>query len=61
MSDLNQEEEPGTLDHVGAFVNGVWEFRDSFTLSYSDLNLQETYDSGRDWAHYLTFRYFEER
>jgi hypothetical protein len=62
MSDLNimePEKEPTTIEHVGAFVNGVWEFRTMWTMNYQDHALQESYDSGRDWAHYLTLRYFE--
>lgn len=42
-----------------AFINGVCEFRSSFTTYYDDLELAEAYDWGREWAHRLTFRRFE--
>jgi hypothetical protein len=59
LSVMEPEPEPGTVEHIGAFVNGVLEFRSSLTIHYEDLSLQESYDSGREWAHYLTLRYFE--
>lgn len=43
-----------------AFINGVREFRLSFTTHYKDFNLSEAYDLGREWAHRLTFRRYEQ-
>ena len=42
-----------------AFVNGMREFRLSCTASYEDLDVQEAYDWGREWAHRLTFRHYD--
>jgi hypothetical protein len=42
-----------------AFIVGIYEFRSSYTKWYGDYGLQRAYDSGRDWAHALTFRRFE--
>ena len=44
-----------------AFLNGMLEFRTSWTTNYPDDALMETYDRGRDLAHRLTFRRYEER
>lgn len=42
-----------------AFVLGMWEFRLSFTTYYADYGLQIAYDHGREWAHRLTLRHFD--
>ena len=41
-----------------AFLLGMWEFRQSFTtrVNYSR---RRAYDSGREWAHRITFRLYE--
>lgn len=39
------------------FVLGAKEFRLSITTNCGEH--QSKYDSGREWAHRLTFRYFE--
>ena len=41
-----------------AFLLGMWEFRSSYTTDPGD-GLREIYDTGREWAHILTFRRFE--
>lgn len=43
-----------------AFLLGMIEFRDSFTTHFWDWDLQNSYEAGRNMAHKLTFRYFEE-
>lgn len=43
-----------------AFLNGMKEFRLSLTTHYDDLNLLEAYDTGRDLAHRLTFRRYDD-
>lgn len=43
-----------------AFLLGMREFRLSMTTSYDDVRLAEAYDHGRDLAHRLTFRRFED-
>ncbi|QXN71160.1 hypothetical protein RCDURKIN_104 [Rhodobacter phage RcDurkin] len=47
------------LLHLKAFFLGMFEFRTSWTTSYDDYDLMETYDRGRELAHRLTFRRFE--
>lgn len=47
------------LRHIVAFITGVLEFRSGFTTGYTDLDLMDSYDKGRDLAHRLTFRYFD--
>lgn len=48
-----------TLAHIGAFIVGMMEFRLTYTTSYKDWLLDESYDWGREWAHRLTFRRYE--
>lgn len=43
-----------------AFVLGVLEFRNSFTTRFWDPRLTQAYNIGRNWAHRLTFRRYEE-
>lgn len=45
---------------VRSFLMGIWEFRVSFTTRYEDLELEMAYDKGREIAHKVTFRYFDE-
>jgi len=47
------------MDKVKAFIDGVREFRMSFTTHYADNNLQYAYDLGREWAHRLTLRRYD--
>lgn len=42
-----------------AFFLGMAEFRLSFTTHIADNDLQHAYDTGREWAHRLTFRHFD--
>jgi hypothetical protein len=44
-----------------AFVLGMREFRTSWTTHFEDETLMEAYDAGRDFAHRITFRLYEER
>jgi hypothetical protein len=44
---------------IKAFINGMMEFRLSYTTSYDDLNLTNIYELGRELAHKLTFRRYE--
>jgi hypothetical protein len=43
---------------VHAFILGMREFRQNETTHFEE-NLIEVYDSGRDFAHKLTFRVFD--
>lgn len=47
------------MNQLTAFLLGMWEFRSGFTTNPGD-DLIETYDWGREWAHRLTLRFFEE-
>lgn len=40
------------------FLLGIREFRDTVTTNPGD-DYIEVYDLGREWAHRLTFRFFE--
>ena len=48
-----------------AFLNGMREFRSDFTTNYDHVEtdegdaLQEAYDLGREWAHRLTLRRYD--
>jgi hypothetical protein len=42
-----------------AFIFGMLEFRSDFTRSYEDYDVLCAYDAGRDLAHRLTFRHFD--
>lgn len=44
---------------IKAFIQGVREFRLSYTTSYDDLGLMNMYETGRELAHKLTFRRYE--
>ena len=49
-----------------AFILGIQEFRSDFTTSFdhdetqTGYELQECYDAGRDMAHKLTMRHFDQ-
>lgn len=43
---------------IKAFILGVKEFRQQVTSSMP-INLIESYDTGREFAHRITFRIFE--
>jgi hypothetical protein len=45
--------------HIKAFLLGLREFRRSFTTHF-DYPLIETYDRGRDLAHKVTLRYWDD-
>ena len=47
------------MTRLRAFMQGLFEFRLSYTTSFDDLALLQAYDTGREWAHRLTFRFFE--
>lgn len=44
---------------IKAFFLGIYEFRLSFTAHYEDFNLSNSYDIGREFAHKLTLRKFD--
>ena len=46
------------LEQLKAFLLGMWEFRSDFT-SHLEYWYMDAYDQGRDFAHKLTFRYFD--
>ncbi len=48
-----------TLQAIRAFILGLREFRQS-TTTHFDEDLIEAYDTGRDLAHRLTFRQYED-
>ncbi len=49
-----------------AFLNGMREFRSDWTTSYDHVEtdegyaLQEAYELGREWAHRLTLRRYDQ-
>ena len=43
-----------------AFLLGMVEFRLSWTTSYEDDELMGMYDQGRDFAHRVTLRHFDQ-
>jgi hypothetical protein len=47
------------MNKVKAFLNGMREFRLSFTEHYENLALARAYDQGRELAHKLTLRRFD--
>ena len=44
---------------IKAFLLGMAEFRLSFTTHIEDWHLQTAYDKGREFAHRLTFRRYD--
>jgi hypothetical protein len=47
------------MQSIRAFLLGMAEFRLSFTTHIADWHLANCYDKGRDLAHKLTFRNFD--
>lgn len=53
------------MRRLKAFLLGMYEFRSDFTTNFDHIDtdegdeLQERYDSGRDWAHALTLRHWD--
>lgn len=43
-----------------AFLLGMREFRQSFTWHYASSTLTDCYDMGREFAHLVTLRRFED-
>jgi hypothetical protein len=43
------------------FLLGMREFRLAWTTHMPDDKALSSYDKGREWAHRLTFRHWEER
>ena len=56
---MNREQIKNAAAHIRAFILGAREFRLTLTTHFEDYELLESYDSGREWAHRLTFRRFE--
>lgn len=48
------------MKKVFAFINGMLEFRSSYTTHYSRFSLMCAYDAGREMAHKITLRKFEQ-
>ena len=48
------------MKKLKAFFLGMKEFRLAFTTSYDDFDLASAYDHGREFAHRLTFRRYED-
>lgn len=54
------------MKKIKAFLLGMAEFRSDFTTNFDHVDtdegyaLQEVYDLGREWAHRLTFRYWDQ-
>ena len=47
------------MKRLKAFFLGVVEFRLNCTTVFSDNDMGDAYDAGREWAHRLTFRRFD--
>jgi hypothetical protein len=47
------------MKKLKAFIQGIKEFRHSFTPHFNDWQLSKAYDQGREIAHKLTLRHFE--
>lgn len=45
---------------IRAFLHGALEFRSNFTTHYETHLERAAYDWGREWAHRLTFRRYEQ-
>ena len=48
------------MRNIKAFLLGVVEFRLSFTTHHADWHQSICYDKGRELAHKLTLRHFEQ-
>jgi hypothetical protein len=44
---------------LSAFITGIKEFKHSVTTGYPDSLRNNAYDTGREFAHRLTFRKFD--
>ena len=44
------------MARIKAFIHGVREFRSDYTAHYNNLSLLDAYEWGREWAHRLTLR-----
>lgn len=47
------------MSWLSRFLLGMWEFRETFTTHFDYPDIL-AYDWGREWAHRLTLRMFEE-
>jgi hypothetical protein len=47
------------MNTIKAFLKGVTEFRLSFTTHYENTAFARAYDQGRELAHKITLRKFE--
>jgi len=45
---------------IKAFIRGVLEFRSGFTTQFECDDMSRAYDRGREFAHRITFRRFED-
>lgn len=48
------------MNRIKAFITGMREFREGFSAYYPNPNDAASYDAGREWAHRLTFRMYED-
>lgn len=48
------------MQRLKAYLLGMYEFRLSSTTSFEDLAVQDAYEAGRDMAHRLTLRKYEQ-
>lgn len=48
------------MNTIKSFLLGVCEFRSNYTTHIADWHLANAYNHGREWAHRLTFRHFEQ-
>ena len=44
---------------IKAFLLGMKEFKDSITTGFNNPKILLAYEWGREWAHRLTFRYYD--
>ena len=47
------------LRRLRVFLLGMWEFRDECTTHFGESEIS-TYDLGREWAHKLTLRHWDQ-
>jgi len=45
---------------IRAFIQGVVQFRYAFTSRYTSYRLSRAFDAGREFAHFVTLRRFED-
>lgn len=48
------------MEKIKAFILGIREFRLSVTTSYEDYEILRAYELGRDFAHKITLRRWDE-